>query len=154
MAKRKVNGNGSGDAEPSDRIVKLELLCELTPEEHTKESEQLAKEDIEILRLQEEARAKAAGYRESIKMLKEVRDPRAVVVESHKQKRLVECVEEAVFERGVVVVKRRDTGEHVSERPLENDERERMAQGQMPWGVIAELPEKAANDIEQPRVGA
>jgi uncharacterized coiled-coil DUF342 family protein len=145
-----IKVNGAGNA---DRAVKLEVLCELTAKEHEEKSDRLAQLDLKINATAEAAKAKAARYRESIKLLKEERDPLAEVVSTHREKRIVECVEEANFDRNVIVTKRRDTGDRISERPMEAEERERMAQGRLPRD-LPELPEEQTNDIEVPRPAA
>lgn len=149
MAKKHVvNGTGNGNGHiTTEKIVSLELLVELTPAEHTVESENLAKLDLEINADREAARADAASRRESTKLKVERRDALASVVETHKEKRLVECQLEANFERGVIITKNRKTGEFVAERAMEAEERDAMAQGRLPWDLVP-LPAVPVNDVE------
>jgi hypothetical protein len=53
------------------------------------------------------------------------------VVDTHKEVRKVECVEVIDFARNTVVLTRRDNGAHVSERPMDGEERAKLAQGEM-----------------------
>lgn len=114
-----------------DRIIEEQLTVELTPAEHTERAEALAKLDIEINWQKEAARECAGNYREAIKILVEKRDALAVVVDTHKEVRNVECVEVIDFARNTVVLTRRDNGAHVSERPMDGEERAKLAQGEM-----------------------
>jgi hypothetical protein len=123
--------NGTDRMDKEDSITTLELLCDLTQQEHTEKSEQLAKLDLAINAQKDEAREKAAGYREAIKVLVGERDKIATIVDEHKEMRMVECVVEADFARNTVTTKRRDNGEHVSERAMDAEERAALAQGDL-----------------------
>jgi hypothetical protein len=147
MAKKKIT-SGTGSTE--ERLVSIELEMPLEGEEYQREADLLASECVEILKLQEEKKAFDAATNERIKEICETRDPRAQIVKAMKKKRLVECVESGSIDRNVVTVRNAKTGEVYSERAMTAEERNRMAQGKMPWADPGdvELPEKGKNDVE------
>lgn len=151
MARKQING-GTGRSE--ERRVSIEIEIPLEDNEYRKEADLLATETLAILTLKEEKKAFDAKMNEKIKAIEETRDPRATVVKQMKKKAMVDCIETADFDRNTIVVRNAKTKSAYDEleRTMTPEERDRMAQGQLPWPDQKDvvLPEKDSNDIEAP----
>lgn len=105
------------------------IRCELTPEEYTQRSERMvaqmhqAKEKrLEIAQAKEVAKAAIKALREELNDIEAEVSQLGVILHERHELRDVECRVETDLEAGVRRTIRIDTGELVSERPLEGRE--------------------------------
>jgi hypothetical protein len=146
---RKKALNGFSSTPTKTRNFKQELPCKLSVDEHTKISERLAAAIAVRTELETNKKENARKFTDDIAATKRQIATLRDEVEKHEQMRVVECVEEQDFAANKVVVTRKDTGETIEERAMQPEERERLAQPDLP-----SIPTKPTNDITDPGDGA
>lgn len=114
------------------RTFAQELPVRLTHEEYERTAEKLAVKIAEVDALSSKKKAATKDFTDRIMIASREQETLRKAVETHTEDRMVECTEEADFERNRLIVRRTDTNEIVSERAMDGDERARLAQGELP----------------------
>jgi hypothetical protein len=134
---------------PKVRKFKMELPVKLSTEEYEKTAEKLAAKIAERELVEGEKKAAMKDYAGRLTVVGREQEKLRKIVETHEERRLVDCAETVNFERNLVQVKRLDTEEVVTERALDPDERDRLAQGARP-GLDGTAAPEAPSDTQPP----
>jgi hypothetical protein len=128
-------------AKPKTRKFSEELPCKLSRDEYEIRAELLAKQLKAITAKEEQAKLQAKKFKDELTSLELEKNKLIEALETHNELRMIECEEVADFDTNRIVVRRLDTGDIVRQRPMDGDERSRLAQGELP---VEETPKNGA----------
>lgn len=100
------------------------LPCNLTLSEVEERANRCAQLTTQYEEIEAEAKDISAGYKERLKDLRALKSEMAKQVNTGQEERLVDCIEHLEFMRGVVVLRRTDTYDAVSEREMTYEEKQ------------------------------
>lgn len=105
------------------KIPKL-LPCNLTLSEVEERANRCAQLTTQYDEIEAEAKDISAGYKERMKDIRSLKSEMAKQVNTGQEERLVDCIEHLEFMRGMVVLRRTDTYDAVSEREMTYEEKQ------------------------------
>jgi hypothetical protein len=114
------------------RTFAQELPCSLTKTEKEEFGQKLATIDAQLDNLTDEKKRVVSEFKTKIDGLELERRTTYEAITSGTVKRMVDCREDRDFARNRVAVFRTDTNEQITERAMTGDERDELAQGELP----------------------
>lgn len=132
MARRTTASINGSTPKPRTRKFVEDLPVKLSASEYEKKAEALAGAIVNVASLTAQKKIATKGWSDRITAATLEQEKLRACVETHSEPRTVDCIEETDFAHNKLVVRRLDTGEVVRERALEAEERDRLAQGDLP----------------------
>jgi hypothetical protein len=121
-----------------------ELPVTLSPSEFETKAKSLATKIAEKDALLAKKREATKDFTDRIMIASREQEKLRKTIETGTEERMVECEETSDFDQNRCVIRRLDTGEIVSERAMDSDERDRLAQGDLLKDVPGSDPQPEA----------